>query len=92
MIVRILGEGQYEVPDSHLDSLNEHDAVLTAALHAEDEAAFRAALAAMLGDVRNAGQQLPDDELVPSDLVLPGATATVEEVALMLGDDGLVPG
>jgi len=92
VIVRILGEGQYELPDARLELLNEHDAAVTKALHAEDENAFRAALTAMLADVRSSGARLPDEELLPSDLVLPGDTATIDEVALMLGDDGLVPG
>jgi hypothetical protein len=92
MIVRILGEGQYTVPDSHLDSLNGHDGELTAALDAGDEPAFRTALAAMLDEVRAAGERLPDEELVTSDVIPPGSAATVDEVRGMLADDGLIPG
>jgi hypothetical protein len=33
-----------------------------------------------------------DDVFVESDLVLPGADATLEEVAAMLEDEGLLPG
>ena len=44
MIVRILGEGQYDVADHALDRLNELDAALEAAVEAGDEAAFAAAL------------------------------------------------
>ena len=41
MIVRILGEGQYDVADDALDRLNELDAALEPRVEAGDEAAFR---------------------------------------------------
>ena len=44
MIVRILGEGQYDVADEALDRLNELDAAVEAAVEAGDETAFAAAL------------------------------------------------
>ena len=39
LVVRILGEGQYDVADHALDRLNELDASLEAAVEAGDEAA-----------------------------------------------------
>lgn len=92
MIVRVLGEGQYRVPDSHLDSLNVHDGHLTAALDAGDEEAFRSALSAILTEVKEAGEPLPDEELVESDVILPGPLATLDEVRELLSDNGLIPG
>jgi hypothetical protein len=38
------------------------------------------------------GKPLPDDEIVPSDLVLPSADASLDEVRELLGDEGLIPG
>ncbi|HVB26668.1 MAG TPA: hypothetical protein VNE21_02010 [Mycobacteriales bacterium] len=92
MIVRILGEGQRDLPEAELDALNALDAVVTTAIEAGDEAGFTTALAALLERVRTAGKPLPDDELVPSDLVLPAADAQLDEVRELLGEDGLVPG
>jgi hypothetical protein len=92
MIVRILTEGQYTVPDGHLVALNVHDDALAAAVAAGDETAFHAALDALLAQVRSAGEPLPVDELVPSDVILPSASATIEEVRELSADDGLVPG
>jgi len=40
MIVRILGEGQYDVVDSDMGALEELDAKLAAAIEASDEDAF----------------------------------------------------
>jgi len=92
MIVRILSEGQYDVPDAEIDRLNELDAAVESAVAADDEAAFRPALAALLDGVRTAGTPHPDDDFVESDLILPPADAALEEVREMLADDGLIPG
>lgn len=94
MIVRILGEGQRDVPDGELAALNELDDEVEAALDAGDEAAFSAALARLLDRVRAVGRPLPADVLVPSELVLPAPDATADEVRHLFEDagDGLVPG
>lgn len=92
MIVRILGEGQLEVPDGEVDGLNELDAVLQSAVDAQDETAFRSALTALLERVRATGVPLPDDQLVPSELLLPDSEADLAEVRELLGDEGLIPG
>jgi hypothetical protein len=92
MIVRILGEGQYDVADHALDRLNELDSTVEAAVEAGDEAAFGPALAALLDGVRTAGVAHPADSLDESDLILPPADATIEQVREMLNDDGLIPG
>jgi hypothetical protein len=50
------------------------------------------ALDALLDKVRAVGAPLPDEELVPSDLVLPSSDASLDEVRELLGDEGLIPG
>ena len=92
MIVRILGEGQLDVPDGEVSRLNELDNELAAAIDAGDEPRFRSALAALLGRVREVGTALPDDALTPSDLVLPAAGTDLEDVRALLSDEGLIPG
>lgn len=92
MIVRILGEGQRRVDDGAVDGLNALDTKLVAAVDAGDDDAFKAALTALLDQVREIGAPLPDDEIVPSDLVLPTADASLAEVRELLGDEGLIPG
>lgn len=91
MIIRISGEGQYQVPDDSLAQLNELDAAVEAALDA-DEAQFTAALAALLAMVRDAGSEVADDELLESDVILPASDATAADVRAVLRSDGLIPG
>ena len=92
MIVRILGEGQFEVAEAELDRLNELDAAVEAEIDAGNEEAFRARLTELLDGVRDVGAPLADDSLEDSDLILPPADASLEEVREMLADDGLIPG
>lgn len=92
MIVRIMGEGQVTVDDDRLAELNTLDDKLLAAVQAGDEEGFRHTLEALLGQVRGIGQPLPDDALEPSQLILPGADATLDQVREMLSEDGLIPG
>jgi len=92
VIVRILGEGQLEVADSALAELNELDAKLEAAVERGDKDGFAAALAALLGKVRELGTPAEPDALEPSSLILPQADATMDEVRKLLADDGLIPG
>ena len=92
MIVRILGEGQFSVDDAATAELNRLDAELTAAVEHNDEAAFAAALAGMLGQVRTQGSPLPADSLEPSDLILPDKDSSMDDVRRLLTDEGLIPG
>ena len=50
------------------------------------------ALVALLDGVRTVGVGHPADSLDESDLILPPADATIDEVRQMLTDDGLIPG
>lgn len=92
MIVRIMGEGQVELADSHFTELNKLDDELLEEMESGDQEGFRRTLGALLDAVRRLGAPLPDDSLEPSELILPAEDATLEEVREMLSDDGLIPG
>jgi hypothetical protein len=92
VIVRILGEGQYDVPDESLAALNELDSAVEKAVESGDVEAFTAALASLLDGVRALGAAHAADSLDESDLILPPADATIDEVRELLDDDGLIPG
>ncbi|MFJ7072732.1 hypothetical protein [Streptomyces sp. NPDC098781] len=92
MIVRIMGEGQVQLSDSHLPELNKLDDELLAEMENGDGPGFRRTLTALLSKVRELGEPLPDDSLEPSELILPSPDATLEEVRELLSDDGLIPG
>jgi len=92
MIIRILGEGQFDLADDAVATLNELDAALEAAVDAGDEVGFASSLAALLDAVRSHGAPHAADSLDESDVILPPADASISEVQEMLADDGLIPG
>jgi len=92
MIVRILGEGQWDLDEEHLTALNRLDEEVEAAVESGDEVAFSNSLNALLDGVRTTGSRLPDDTLHDSDLILPPADASIDEVRHLLEDEGLIPG
>jgi hypothetical protein len=92
MIIRILGEGQYDVPDGAVSELNVLDERLETAIEAGDEATFSVTLSEMFDKVRSDGQPVALDALVTSDLVLPPADSSLAEVRELLSEEGLIPG
>jgi hypothetical protein len=92
VIVRILGEGQFEVPDGSLEELEVLDTALQKECEAGENDGFRTALAALLARVRELGTPVAEDHLGPSELVLPAAEASLAEVRELLTEDGLIHG
>jgi hypothetical protein len=92
MIIRILGEGQYEIEAAQLSDLNELDQAVEHAISVGDITEFRTALTRLLTEVHEKGTPVADDVFTESDLVLPPADATLDDVRKMLSDDGLLPG
>ncbi len=92
MIIRILGEGQYQVDAEKIADLNELDSAVEHAIGAGDVEEFRTALTRLLAEVHEYGTPVADDVFTESDLVLPAADATLDDVKAMLSDEGLLPG
>ena len=92
MIVRIMGDGQYHVPDDAIDDLNQLDDALESSVHEGDEIGFRGALAGLLSAVRDKGARVPDDDLSASDAILPADDATADDVRALLTEEGVIPG
>jgi PspAA-like protein len=92
VIVRILGEGQFDVPDSALADLETLDTALQHACESGQNDTFATALTALLARVRELGTPVADDHLGPSELVLPAAEASLNEVRELLTEDGLIHG
>ena len=95
MIVRILGEGQYDVADARAGPAQR---ARRRARVAPSRPATRRRSAAALNHAarrRTHASGSPHrrrDSLDDSDLILPPADATIDEVREMLSDDGLIPG
>ena len=88
MIVRILGEGQYSIPDSERSALEALDSTVANAVDGGDEESFTSALAGLTAAVRQLGEPVADDDFAPSDLVVPFPDATLEETKGLLAESG----
>ena len=91
MIVRLMGEGQYEVDDALAVRLNELDDEVGRAVEAGDQAAMSDALRRLADAVREAGTRLDDTDLSPSDAVVPPEDLTLDEAHELLEGEGLIP-
>ncbi len=92
MIVRILTEGQFNLPGAFIDDLNELDNKLVEVVEQEDQELFEKQLKEMLDLVREKGTPVPLDEIVESDLVLPEPDITLVEAEELFVGEGLLPG
>jgi PspAA-like protein len=91
VIVRISGEGQYRLPDADAERLNELDNRAVASVEAGDEIGFGELWAQMLALVETDGEAIGDDELLPSDVILPPRDSSFAEAAGEFTGEGLIP-
>jgi len=91
VIVRVANEGQYHLPDDDAGRLNELDNQAVAAAEANDEQKFNELWQQMLDLVANDGQEVADDELVSSDVILPPRDISFEDACAEFTGEGLVP-
>ena len=92
MIVRIIGEGQFQVPSALLDQLNELDNQIVRVVAHGDAKAYQETFTRLLGLVRRQGQTLALNDLRPSDVILPAADTTFAEAHQLFVGEGLIPG
>jgi hypothetical protein len=91
VIVRLMGEGQFRVDDGLREQLNELDDLAGAALEAGDEPELDARLDQMFALVQREGERLADDDLSPSDAVVPPSDMTLEETRRLMTAEGFIP-
>jgi len=92
VIVRIATEGQYELSDDDTAELNELDNKAVAACDGSDDAQFHAAFTQLLDYVRSKGTPVPEDQLGPSDVIIPPPDVSLEEARAEFSGEGLIPG
>ena len=91
MIVRILTEGQYNLPGEYLDELNRIDNQIVDLVAKNSRVEFESMITEMLNLVREKGTPVPIDEMVESDIVLPEPDITMDEAAKLFTGEGIVP-
>jgi len=91
VIVRVLGEGQFEVDEEVAKGLNDLDEQAERALEAGDQEQFSELLSRMADAVRTNGSRLRDEDLSPSEGIIPPDDLTLDEARQLFEGDGLIP-
>lgn len=84
MIIRILHDRQYDVPESDKRTIDELDAELIDAVDDGDETRFRNLVETLADTVRLRGTPLGPEQIVPSQLIVPGPDCTLKELEQLL--------
>jgi hypothetical protein len=91
MIVRVMGDGQFEIDDEVAKGLDEIDELAEQALEAGDQARLSELLRRMADAVRMNGARLPDADLTPSEAIIPPDDLTLDEARELFEGEGLIP-
>lgn len=92
MIIRIIGDQQYEVKSSIVDKLNDIDNKIVELVAKGDEKNFKKEYAKMIALVRKKGKPLDPKTITGSHLILPPEDLTIEEAKRIFTGEGLIPG
>jgi hypothetical protein len=91
VIVRVLGEGQFDVDDEVAKGLDDLDEQAERALETGDQEQFSELLRRMAEAVRTNGTRLPEEDLSPSEGIIPPEDLTLDEARELFEGDGLIP-
>ena len=91
MIVRLMGEGQFEVDDEVAKGLNDLDEQAAQAVEQGDEGQLAELLKRMADAVRSNGARVPDDDLRGSEAIVPPDDLSLDEARELFDGEGLIP-
>jgi hypothetical protein len=91
VIVRVMGDAQYDVDDEVAKGLNDLDNQAEQALQAGDEDQLRELLRRMAEQVRANGARLADEDLKPSEAIVPPDDLSLDEARQLFDGEGLIP-
>lgn len=90
MIVRLMGEGQYEFDKKHLDAINKIDNDIVKIANNGDEIAFKTEFKKLFDYVRKNSKKIPPEIIKPSDIIIPPDDITLEEAQKIFRGEGLI--
>ena len=90
MIVRLMGEGQYEIDKKHVDEINKIDNTLVKIVNKGDEKSFKVEFKRLTETIKKYGTPLPDDILKPSEVIIPPSDISIEDAKKIFKGEGLI--
>lgn len=91
MIVRIMGEGQFQVSSTILDELNELDNKIVDEVAKDNEERLRALLTEMISMVKREATPLDPAEIVESNVIIPPEDLSLDEAKKIFTGEGIIP-
>ncbi len=79
MIIRIMGEGQYRVPDGLCNELNRIDNRIVALVTEGKAKEFRKELVKLISEIREKGEAIEAEEILESNIIVPPEDLSFEE-------------
>ncbi len=90
MIIRIMGEGQYDVDERVVQELNTIDNGIVDHVGKGEVDKFREDLSRLISTVKSNGKQVDTKEIMKSDIIIPPKDLTLEEARGIFKGDGLI--
>lgn len=91
MIVRLMGEGQYELDKMYMDEVNRIDNNIVKIVQKGDELVFKSEFKKLSEYVRKNGNKISDEVIKPSEIIIPPSDLTLDEAKRIFAGDGLFP-
>jgi predicted nucleic acid-binding Zn-ribbon protein len=100
-VVRIMGQGQYQLDGETVNKLNEIDNSIVELIGESDEAQqdsasvqdqFREKMNQLVSLITNNGKEIDPEEIISSDFIIPPADSSIEEARSLFQGEGLIPG
>jgi len=89
MILRIMGEGQYQVPESLCNELNKIDNRIVALVSEGKAEEFRKELAKLISKIKEKGEAIDAKEILKSDITVPPEDLSFEEAKAVFKGSGI---
>ena len=89
MIIRIMGEGQYQASETLCDELNQIDNRIVTLVEEGKAEEFRKELAKLISEIKEKGEAIDAKEIVKSDIIVPPEDLSFEEAKAVFKGSGI---
>lgn len=89
MIIRIMGEGQYQASDALCNELNKIDNHIVTLVEDGKAEEFKKELARLISEIKGRAESVDPKEIVKSDIIVPPEDLSFEEAKAVFKGEGI---
>ena len=90
MIIRIMGEGQYQASETLCNELNRIDNHIVTLVEEEKVEEYKKELARLISEIKGKAEPIDPKEIVKSDVIVPPADLSFEEAKAIFKGSGII--